>query len=141
MRALFDKVIKSHPMTSKYLASDASIVFDVVFESAITKIQNKNERFMTQEEVLAVKMLKKSEDERASATSISEYFAQSIIKDDFAQSIMKKKRMCDSGSDYEGILCITYVKHGGMLLQHSRYSSKQLPASTFASKLGMSAIP
>ena len=90
-RALFDEVIKSHPMTSKYLASDASIVFDVVFESAITKIQNKNERFMTKEEVLAVKMLKKNEDEQASATSTS---------DDFAQSIIKKKRMCNSGSDY-----------------------------------------
>ena len=61
-RPLFDEVIKSPPMTSKYLASDASIVFDVVFESAITKNQNKNERFMTEEEVLAVKMLKKNED-------------------------------------------------------------------------------
>ena len=84
-------------MTSKYLASDASIVFDVVFETAITKIQNKNERFMTEEEFLAVKMLKKNEDEQASATSTS---------DDFAQSIIKKKRMCDYRSDYEGILFV-----------------------------------
>ena len=124
-RALFDDVIKSHPWTSKYLASDASIVYDVVFESAITKIQKKNERFVT-EEVLALKMMKKNEDEQASATSTS---------DDLAQNIIKKKRMCDSGSHYEGNICVLptsniverFFNTAGIAL--SDYGHRLLPAN------------
>jgi len=59
IRGIFDQIITKYPEMEHYLKSDANIVHKAKFDSAIVKVQNKQENLLDVEESIAIQCLLK----------------------------------------------------------------------------------
>ena len=90
-QCLFDAIIEQYPNMAKYLAKDAAIKHSPEFESAIVKIAEGKKPDLTIDERDAVEHLKK--------TNVSQNENGNEVEDDFATSLLKKKKSTNKSAD------------------------------------------
>ena len=100
-RILFDHITMEYPLMKKYLASDAGIVHSPTFEKAVIKIQNEKTTQLSDDETDAIVILKLEQSESAATVADGE--------DDFASTILKKRRSELKGDTSSGYLNIKFL--------------------------------